>query len=167
MVLADVSAHVAPPPPPATAAAFSKKSEESGGVIALIDLMIADLQKEMTEAKAEEKNAQGDYEQAMKDAAEKRATDSKAIADKRKAKAELGAELEAHTEEKGATAKTLMATHEYIASLHAECDWLLQYFQVRKEARTSEVESLKTAKSVLSGADFSLLQAGRSLRGRA
>merc|ERR1719444_754944 len=166
-VLADVSAHVAPPPPPATAAAFSKKSEESNGVIAMIDLMIADLSKEMTEAKAEERNAQGDYEQSMKDSAEKRATDSKAIADKTKAKAELGAELEAHTEEKGATAKTLMATHEYIASLHAECDWLLQYFEVRKEARASEVESLKTAKSVLSGADFSLLQAGESLRGQA
>jgi hypothetical protein len=54
-VLADVSAHnaakVAPPPPPATAAAFSKKSEESNGVIAMIDLMIGDLTKEMTEAK--------------------------------------------------------------------------------------------------------------------
>merc|ERR1719223_671228 len=166
-VLADVSAHVAPPPPPATAAAFSKKSEESNGVIAMIDLLIADLTKEMTEAKAEEKNAQGDYEQAMKDAAEKRKTDSKAIADKEKAKAELGAELEANTEEKGATTKTLMATHEYIASLHAQCDWLLQYFEVRKEARTGEIDSLKTAKSVLSGADFSLVQTGRSLRDQA
>jgi len=166
-VLADVSAHVAPPPPPATAAAFSKKSQESNGVIAMIDLMIADMAKEMTEAKAEEQNAQSDYQQAMKDAAEKRATDSQAIADKEKAKAELGAELEANTEEKGATTKTLMATHEYIASLHAECDWLLQYFEVRKEAREGEISSLKTAKSVLSGADFSLLQTGRTLRGLA
>merc|ERR1719373_1125985 len=83
-VLADVSAHnagkVAPPPPPATAAAFSKKSEESNGVIAMIDLMIGDLTKEMTEAKATEKDAQADYEQAMKDAAEKRTTDTKTLA---------------------------------------------------------------------------------------
>merc|ERR1719263_1067099 len=116
----------------------------------------------MTEAKAEEKNAQGDYEQAMKDAADKRKTDSKAIADKEKAKAELGAELEANTEEKGATTKTLMATLEHIQSLHAECDWLIQYYQVRKEARTGEVESLKTAKSVLNGADFALLETSSS-----
>merc|ERR1719478_1082502 len=54
-VLADVSAHAAPPPPPATAAAFSKKSEESNGVIAMIDLMIGDLTKEMTEAETTEK----------------------------------------------------------------------------------------------------------------
>jgi septal ring factor EnvC (AmiA/AmiB activator) len=156
-VFADVSAHVAPPPPPATAAAFSKKSEESNGVIAMIDMMVADLTKEMTEAEAEEKNAQEDYEGAMKDAADKRATDSKSLADKQKAKAQLGADLEASGEEKAATTKTLMATLEHIQALHAECDWLLQYFQVRKEARTGEIESLKTAKSVLSGASFALL----------
>merc|ERR1719321_406178 len=165
-VLADVSAHVAPPPPPETAAAFSKKSEESNGVIAMIDMMIGDLTKEMTEAKAEEKNGQEDYESAMKDAAEKRSADTKSLADKQKAKAETEASMEANTEEKGATTKTLMATEEHIASLHAECDWLLQYFQVRKEARAGEIESLKTAKAVLSGADFSLVEMGRcSLRG--
>merc|ERR1711865_343271 len=170
-VLADVSAHgkVAPPPPPATAAAFSKKSEESNGVIALIDLMIGDLTKEMTEAKATEENSQEDYEQAMKDSAEKRATDSKTLADKQKAKAETAAAMEAHSEEKGATTKTLMATLEHISSLHAECDWLLQYYQVRKEARAGEVESLTTAKSVLSGANFALLETSskRSFRGTA
>merc|ERR1719152_66588 len=120
----------------------------------------------MTEAKTTEMDSQADYEQTMKDSAEKRATDTKTLADKQKAKAELEAEVEANTEEKKATTKTLMATLEYIQSLHAECDWLLQYFEVRKEARTGEVDSLKSAKSVLSGADFALLQTGsRSLRG--
>merc|ERR1719506_2972249 len=64
-VLADVSAHqqgaVAPPPPPATAEAYSKKSEESNGVIAMIDLLLKDLDKEMTVAKTEEKDSQADY----------------------------------------------------------------------------------------------------------
>merc|ERR1719499_540033 len=112
-----------------------------------------------------------DYEQAMKDAAEKRATDTKTLADKQKAKAETEAQMEANSEEKGATTKTLMATLEHIQSLHAECDWLLQYFQVRKEARAGEIESLTSAKAVLSGADFSLLETNqkpvRSLRGLA
>merc|ERR1719502_295698 len=130
--------------------------------------MVKDLTKEMTEAKATEKNAQEDYEKAMQDAKDKRAADSKSLADKGKAKAEMEADLEANTEEKKATEKTLMATLEHIQSLHAECDWLLQYYEVRKEARAGEIESLKTAKSVLSGADFSLLETclkHRSLRG--
>merc|ERR1719353_1019314 len=130
----------------------------------MIDTMIGDLTKEMTEAETGEKLAQEDYETAMKDAAEKRAQDTKTLADKQKAKAELEADLEANTEEKAATTKTLMATEEHIASLHAECDWILQYYQVRKEARAGEVESLETAKAVLSGADYSLLETGRKVR---
>merc|ERR1719220_3002937 len=54
-VLAEVQNHdqnsVAPAPPPATWGAYSKKSEESNGVIGIIDLLIKDLDKEMTEAK--------------------------------------------------------------------------------------------------------------------
>merc|ERR1719247_2072499 len=131
----------------------------------MIDLMIGDLTKEMTEAKTTEKDSQSDYEQTMRDSSAKRGADTKTLADKQKAKAELNADMEAHTEEKAATTKTLMATLEYIQSLHAECDWLLQYFQVRKEARTGEIDSLTTAKSVLSG--MSLLQtSSRSLRGQ-
>jgi len=34
-----------------------------------------------------------------------------------------------------------------------ECDWLLSNFQVRKEARSEEIDALKNAKAVLSGAD--------------
>merc|ERR1740138_1297551 len=112
----------------------------------------------MTEAETTEKDAQNDYEKSMSDAAEKRALDSKALANKAKAKAEVEGELEKSKEEKVSTTKELMATESYIQSLHAECDWLLQYFEVRKEARTGEIESLKSAKAILSGADFSLLQ---------
>merc|ERR550517_1712048 len=50
--------HVAPPPPPATWDAYSKKTEESAGVIGMIDLLIKYLDKEMTEAKTDEKDGQ-------------------------------------------------------------------------------------------------------------
>merc|ERR1719500_90601 len=47
-VFAEIS-HKAPPPPPETFGAYSKKSEDNMGVMAMIDLLIADLDKEMTE----------------------------------------------------------------------------------------------------------------------
>merc|ERR1712187_732177 len=84
--------------------------------------------------------------------------DANALEEKSSSKADTEAELQAHESHKAAAEKELMATTAYIASLHAECDWLLQYFDVRKEARAGEVESLKRAKAVLSGADFSLVQ---------
>merc|ERR550537_2131707 len=122
----------------------------------------------MTESETAEKEAQADYEQAMKDAAAKRADDSQSLADKQKAKSQAEADLEANTEERAATTKTLMATEKHIMALHGECDWLLKYYEVRKEARAGEVESLENAKAVLSGADYSLLATStnhRSLRG--
>jgi len=151
----------APPPPPATVSAYKKKGEESNGVIAMINLLIKDLDKEMTEAKAGEKNAQADYEQMLGDSAEKRATDGKALTEKNDAKAGLQADVESDTDSKGSAVSELMATEKYISSLHAECDWLLQYFDVRKTARTGEIDSLTKAKAILSGADFSLLQENR------
>merc|ERR1740116_30469 len=79
---------VAPPPPPATWGAYSKKSEESGGVIGMIDLLIKDLDKEMTEAATTEKDSQADYEVMMRESAEKRVADSKSLADKQGTKAD-------------------------------------------------------------------------------
>jgi len=161
-VLVQVSAHRqhkdAPPPPPETFGAYSTKSEESAGVIEMVDLLVKDLEKEMTEAKTAEKDAQADYETMMQDSAQKRATDSKTLTDKTATKASLDSDLEMSKEDKSATGKELMATLQYISSLHTECDWLMKYFDIRKEARAGEMDALKSAKAVLSGADFSLVQ---------
>merc|ERR1711956_107081 len=141
-VFAQTTHREAPPPPPETFGAYTKKSEDSMGVMAMMDLLIADLDKEMTEAKTEEKDAQADYETTMRDSAEKRTKDSKLLGEKESTKADLEADLETHTEDKASTAKELMATMQYIQSLHNECDWLLKYFDVRKEARASEIDAL-------------------------
>merc|ERR1719191_2203104 len=94
----------------------------------------------------------------MKDSAEKRVADSKSLTDKIALKADLEAELNKQQGIAHDTTKELYATLKYISSLHAECDWLIQYFDVRKEARTAEMDALGKAKAVLSGADFSLIQ---------
>jgi len=166
-VFAQVGMHrqagnVAPPPPPETWDAYSKKGEESTGVIAMIDLLIKDLDMELTEAETQEKESQKDYESMMAESAKKRAEDSKILADKEKLKADLENDLTELNRIKLSTFKELQATEEYIASLHAECDWLIQFFDMRKEARSGEVKSLTDAKAVLSGASYSLLERSES-----
>jgi hypothetical protein len=161
----------APPPPPATPGPYEKKSGETTGVISMIDLLIRDLDKEMTEAKVEEDNAQKEYEEMMNDSAKKRAADSKSIAAKESAKAEAEEGKVAAEGSKMAEFKELTATKQYESQLHAECDWLIQNFDLRKSMRSEEMDNLKQAKAVLSGADFSLLQSKsqalppRNLRG--
>merc|ERR1719236_99242 len=102
-VLAQVSAHsqsrrsdVAPPPPPEAVKAYAKKSDESTGVIGMIDLLIGDLDKEMTESTTGEKEAQKDYETMMADSAAKRTQDSKTLAEKVETKAATEVSLQDH-----------------------------------------------------------------------
>lgn len=148
----------APPPPPETWGAYSKKSEESNGVITMMDMLIADLEKEITEMEFEEKDSQAEYEQFIEDSKAKRVQDSKSLADKESNKAEAEDHLEKLGKQILTKMKEHMAVQDTLKQTHAECDWLLQNFDTRKEARTGEVDSLKKAKAVLSGADFSLLQ---------
>jgi chromosome segregation ATPase len=159
-------AAVAPPPPPEADLAFKKSTQSSNGVIAMIDLLIADLDKDNQIMEVEEKDAQKEYEEFMADSSEKRALDSKAIGDKEGDKAEAETQLQKDEEEKKSTTIELMETAKYIGGLHEECDWLLKYYDTRKEARTGEIDALGKAKDVLSGADYSLVQTASSrLRG--
>merc|ERR1719164_380604 len=156
----------APPPPPEANLAFKKSGQESNGVIAMIDLLIADLDKEMQTSEVTEKDAQADYEAFMADAADKRALDSKSITDKQAMKAETEEQLQADQDTKKSKSLEAMETAKYIAGLHADCDWLLKYYDARKAARSGEIDSLNNAKAVLSGADYSLVQTAAShLRG--
>jgi septal ring factor EnvC (AmiA/AmiB activator) len=170
--LAQVQSHnaaqtvTAPRPPPEAPGPFKKKGEESNGVIAMMDILIADLDKENTVAKTEEQDAQADYETMLTDSSSKRAADSKALAQKGADKADTEAALQQHTDNHDSSSKELMATKQVIGALHNECDWLIQYYDMRKEARTGEIDSLAKAKAVLSGADFSLLQTRGQSRGQ-
>merc|ERR1719424_522799 len=155
---------VAPPPPPETFGAYSKKGEESTGVIAMMDLMVADLDKEITEVETEEKENQAEYEKLMGDSAGKRASDAKSIEDKESAKADLEATLIAAKEEKSSKMKEAMATAKFLSETHGDCDWLLTNFETRKTVRAGEIDALTKAKAVLSGADYSLLQSAHVQR---
>jgi len=149
-----VSSVVAPPPPPEAVGAYQKRGQENSGVLTMIDMLVGDLDKEIQELTVEENDSQAEYEQFIKDSAAKRAADSKSLAEKEDAKADTEAALNKMSKEHKTTLKRSMAKDLFISDLHKECDWLLANFETRKEARAGEVESLKNAKAVLSGADY-------------
>jgi len=145
----------APPPPPEADLAYKTKGEESSGVIVMIDTLVNDVETEMQEAKLEEKDAQGDYEKFMDDAGAKRAEDSKSMTDKEAALADTSDSLVTNKEALKNKKFEQMETEKFIGGLHADCDWLLKYYDMRKEARTNEIDAMAKAKDVLNGADYS------------
>merc|ERR1719387_1414546 len=163
---AQLKAHSASKEFPAAPALFEygHQKEEANGVLAMMDLLINDISKDILQMEMEEKDGQEDYEATMKDAADKRSTDSKAITEKEGAKAELDAEHQAAKDAKKAADIEEVQTNAYMADLHADCDWLMANYDSRKEARANEVDAMKKAKDVLSGADYSLLQTSMTSR---
>merc|ERR1719482_2632429 len=121
--------------------------------------------KTITEKEAQ-KAAQEDYEELMADSAEKRAGDSKTITEKESQKAGLEGDLDQAKKDHKTAKADMMALGEYIASLHGSCDFLLKNFDLRREARSGEIDAMQKAKAVLNGADYSLLQVHAFLQPR-
>merc|ERR1719446_1660161 len=145
----------APPPPPETWGAYQKKDGKSNGVIALMEMLVKELNGDLTEAKNDEETAQKDYERLMSDSQASRAQNVEGITDKEAAKADMDVKVEQAKQEEGSQQVALGNVKQYIATLHTQCDFLIENYDLRKAARSNELDSLSNAKAVLSGADFS------------
>jgi len=154
-VFAQVHMHAAPPPPPETFGAYQKKDAKSNGVIGLMEMLAKELQTDITEAEHEEENSQKDYERLMSESQKSREEKVGSITTKEAAKAELDSKIENTKEKKALQETELAGIKTALLQLHANCDFLVENYDVRKEARVNEIEGLKNAKSVLSGANFS------------
>merc|ERR1719231_454601 len=88
----------------------------------MINLLIRDLDKEMTEAKTQEEASQKEYEGLMADSAEKRADDVRSITLKDSAKANAQELLVKEQGDAQSQTQMMMATKKYEQQLHAECD---------------------------------------------
>eukprot|EP00747_Dinoflagellata_sp_TGD_P131692 gnl/TRDRNA2_/TRDRNA2_175000_c13_seq3.p1 gnl/TRDRNA2_/TRDRNA2_175000_c13~~gnl/TRDRNA2_/TRDRNA2_175000_c13_seq3.p1 ORF type:complete len:727 (+),score=233.25 gnl/TRDRNA2_/TRDRNA2_175000_c13_seq3:44-2182(+) len=129
--------------------------QESSGVIMAINQIQADIEKEIVAADMTEKNSQADYEEMMQVSAEKRMNDAQSITEKSGVLAGLEEDLQKHQAKHEELTTMLKDIMQVIANLHAECDFLLQYYDQRKVARAGEAEAMKKAKAVLNGANFS------------
>merc|ERR1719333_289248 len=150
--LAQVHAAVAPPPPPETFGAYEKSTQKSAGVLGLMDMIVKELEDDMKDMEYEEKTAQKDYEELMTDSGETRAQKVKGITDKEAAKATVSSKKLQASEKEKAEFQDVDSINKYQNTLHGDCDFILENYDARKDARTQEIESLKNAKAVLSGA---------------
>jgi len=143
---------VAPPPPPETFGEYKKSGEKSSGVISLMDEILKELKNDMADAEFEEKNAQKDYEELMSESKTTRTEKTKGITNKEAAKAQIGEKKEVNKVKEKADEEDVEHIQDKVDNLHKDCDFILENYDTRKEARAQEVEGLKKAKAVLAGA---------------
>jgi len=141
-----------PPPPPGFEA--YKKNAAAGGVMGMIQQIINDAKAMEAEVIRSEEDAQKAYEDFVKDTNNSIEEKSKDIVNKSENKAEAEADLVEAKEDKEAVMLELEQLANYKAELHSSCDFVLKNFEIRQTARDEEIEALKQAKAILSGAKF-------------
>jgi len=144
------------PPPPAGFKEY-KKSSGSGGVMGMIQQIIQDAKAMEAEAIRAEEDSQKAYEGFVKETNASVEAKSKDIVNKSEEKAKGEGDLVQANEDKDATLLELEQLSNYNAELHQSCDFIVKNFDIRQTGRDEEVEALKQAKAILSGADFGAL----------
>merc|ERR1719393_382145 len=99
-----------------------------------MDSISKDLEASLSDIEYDEKTAQKDYVELMADCQASRSQDMKSITDKEAAKAELTAKKVAAKEKEMGDFKDLETIHGYVTQLHGDCDFILENFDIRKEA---------------------------------
>merc|ERR1719254_251801 len=151
-VLLQQAASAGPPPP-----GFEsyKKNAAAGGVLGMLQQITNDAKAMEAETIRSEEDAQKAYEDFVKDTNASMEEKNKDIVHKSKTKAKAEADLVQAKDDKEAVMLELEQLGNYKSELHGSCDFIIKNFEIRQSARDEEIEALKQAKAILSGAKFS------------
>merc|ERR1719240_1034547 len=137
-------------------AAFKKheKNKHGGGVVGMIQGLIDEAKALEADAIRAEEEAQKAYEDFVKDTNGSIEEKSKEIVNKSELKAKAEDDKVKAEESRDKIMLDLEQLSNESADLHKACDFVLKNFDIRQTARDQEVEALKQAKAILSGAKF-------------
>merc|ERR1719262_42929 len=141
-----------PPPPPGFKP--MKKNEKGGGAVGLLKGLIEEAKTLEEEAMRGEKEAQEAYQSFVLETTQSIEEAQKAIVEKTEEKAKMETDLAEAHEALEAVELELETLGNMLLELHRDCDSLIKNFDASQAARDGEIEALKTALSILSGAKF-------------
>jgi len=141
-------------PPPGFAS--YEKSASSGGVMGMMTGIIDDAKAMEEECIRAETKAQKDYDVFVSESEKTIEMKTNDITTKTADKAKAEDDLVQAKKDMDATLTELESLANSEAELHEECDFLLKNFDSSQAARSAEMESLKEANQIFSGASFKL-----------
>jgi hypothetical protein len=124
----------------------------ASGILAILDNIANNLQKDIVAGKKAEEKNQLEFEQQKASLLESKDKLMKKLTSIEDLKATNSADRSQAETDKSNTEGELGGQKKYLASIKEECDWLLEKFDDRASKRSSEMDGLVRAKELLSGA---------------
>jgi hypothetical protein len=132
-----------------------ESNKNSGGVMGMMEGIIGEAKGMEAEAIRGESDAQVAYETFVKDTNDSITEKTKDITNKSDMKAKAESDKVEKTAAAEAVGEDLESLGQENADLHKSCDFTLKNFDLRQGARDDEIEALKQALAIFSGAKFS------------
>jgi hypothetical protein len=150
-----VAAGEAPPPPPTTwEAPYGGKTEEATGIVAILEMIAEDIQKDMAKAKSEEDADLAAYN-TFKGACEKKTeslnTANIALEESKSSKeSDISDAKSTRNTKKG----EVQASIKKINDASEGCNYFTLNYEIRRVNRQAEIDGLIKAKAILEGGSF-------------
>merc|ERR1740115_256747 len=135
-------------------AKFKKMEKNAGGgrVLAMLEEVLADTRKTEDQAMASEADSQSAYENFMKDSNKSILKSTQSISDMSGSRATAKEDLANAKTDFSSTMAELENLNDTNGDPHKSCDYVLKNFDARQAARAAEMDALREAKNILSGA---------------
>merc|ERR1719240_2483638 len=132
---------------------YGGRKSETGGIIAILEMLREDVQKEMKEGRADDAAAQEKYLKqngALQDTLD---AQEETKANTEKELGDLQQKLGNYEDYKDSKEGDKEAEEETKKAIHTDCSWVKKYFESRREKRKTEIQGLVDAKAFLAGVE--------------
>jgi len=154
-VAEQLKAGQAPPPPPSTwDKPYGGKTQVSMGVVAALEVIEDDVQKDIATAKAAEKKAKSKYDTFKKETEKIIKELSDAVKDLLEAQGDKEDDVAAQGKERIGKNKELAGVMKTIEDANPGCEYLTIAYPKKLKNRQIEIDGLRKAKGILQGAKF-------------
>jgi chromosome segregation ATPase len=145
----------APPPPPATFdAPYGGQTDTATSILAILDMIIDDVQKDMEKAKAEEEKAAADFEIFKTESEASIQSLTEEVTALEGVQGEKESKVTQNVESRATMHEELNAVMKLIADAKPGCDFFTINYPSRVKNRHIEIDGLGKAKTILSGGSF-------------
>jgi len=143
-----------PPPPPTWEAPYGGKTESANGIVAIMEMIHADIEKDITKAEAENTKAQTEFDTFKEDSETQVSTLQTATDDLGGTKGEKEDDITSEKQERIAQKDQMTIAINKIKDATAGCDYIMLNYMVRLTNRQNEIDGLTKAKAILQGGEF-------------